>query len=75
MKRINMKRVMFSLLSVLMLISMALPAVSPPPVQAAEWPYCDWKCTAKDVTVEDVWLNVTGAEGCEPGVDNITGDI
>ena len=33
-----MKKVMFSLLSVVMLVAMMLPAIGPPVVQAGEWP-------------------------------------
>jgi len=68
-----MKKIIFSLVSlvgVLMLIAMALPAASPPPVQAADWPFYKWNCSAGDTQVVRVWLGDASGEElstCDPG--------
>ena len=67
-----MKRIIFSLLSIAMLVAMALPGGSPPAVQAAagDWPDCSWNCNANDVVVNRMWLgDADGSEldTCKPG--------
>jgi hypothetical protein len=54
MRRVNMKKVIFSLVVVMALVVMMLPAVSPPPVSAAPGASVDFKQYAND---DDEWIN------------------
>jgi PKD repeat protein len=64
-----MKRVIFSLVIVLMLVMMACsPATDLPPEtqqQAGAWPRCSSGCTANDASITYIWLEVD--PGCTPG--------
>ncbi len=50
MRRVNMKKVIFSLVVVMALVVMMLPAVSPPPVSAAPGAHVDFKQFANHMT-------------------------
>ena len=64
-----MKRVIFSLVIVLMLVMMACsPATDLPPETqqpAGAWPRCSSGCTANDASITYIWLEVD--PGCTPG--------
>ena len=73
-----MKKIIFSLLGLAVLIALALPAASPVVVSAGDvWPDCNWVCEAADVRAERVWLgDEYGNElvPCTPG-ENVTAHI
>jgi hypothetical protein len=57
---------------IILLLLLLLLGAFAPAAMAADWPRCVDGCSANDVEVNSVWLEVSG--GCEPG-DTVTAEV